>query len=74
MGFALSFDSSDTPRRRSHESGHAGPRRSERLELVFAQIGMALSRRAAPCDDATRADGDEPSVVDRLLGRRCSQS
>jgi hypothetical protein len=67
MPIALSYASSFQLRRR-----HA-PRRSAKLEIAFAQIGMALARRAVPRDDAAAPAGpcEEPSVVDCLLGRCC---
>ena len=68
MPTALSDASSSQLRRR-----HA-PRRSAKLEIAFAQIGMALARRAGRDDAAAPAgSGEEPSVVDCLLGRCCHQ-
>lgn len=46
------------------------PRRSAKLQLAFAQIGMALERRRGGAREETSQSlgGEEPSVVDCLLG------
>ena len=55
------------------EGGHGGGRRSAKLELAFAQIGQALSRRSAARLSTAPYAGEEPSVVDCLLGRCLSK-